>query len=103
MSKNLKTPQDKKRLSYERDRRNTYGENSKSSRKNIPRSKARAKRSDRHQQDQALHGAVTAATEEQMLEAESSAQETKRTWWAKTPDTPLGEVVARKLAKRRMK
>ncbi len=38
MSK-VKTPQDKKRLSYEHDRRNTYGENHKSSRKNIPRSK----------------------------------------------------------------
>ena len=31
-----KTPQEKKRLSYERDRRNAYGENDKGSRKSIP-------------------------------------------------------------------
>ncbi len=29
-----RTPQEKKELSYERDRRNTYGENDKASRKN---------------------------------------------------------------------
>ncbi len=38
MSK-VKIPQDKKRLSLLKDRRNSYGENSKSSRKNIPLSK----------------------------------------------------------------
>jgi hypothetical protein len=31
----MKTPQEKKHLSYAKDRRNTYGENSKSSRKAI--------------------------------------------------------------------
>lgn len=35
-----KTPQDKKALSYAKDRRNTYGENDKSSRKAIPARKA---------------------------------------------------------------
>jgi hypothetical protein len=40
-----RTPQEKKELSYERDRRNTYGENDKASRKNIPRAKRRAARS----------------------------------------------------------
>jgi hypothetical protein len=34
---NRKTPQQKKAESYAKDRRNTYGENAKSSRKNIPR------------------------------------------------------------------
>jgi hypothetical protein len=34
-----KSPQVKKKLSLERDRRNTYGENAKSSRRNIPKSK----------------------------------------------------------------
>jgi len=37
-----KTPQEKKQLSYDRDRRSIYGENDKSSRKNIPLSKQRA-------------------------------------------------------------
>ncbi|MBP0455719.1 hypothetical protein J5Y04_40290 [Kitasatospora sp. RG8] len=34
-----RTPQEKKRLSYLKDRRNAYGENDKSSRKNVPRSR----------------------------------------------------------------
>lgn len=31
-----RSPQEKKRLSYAKDRRNDYGENDKSSRKNVP-------------------------------------------------------------------
>ena len=46
MSK-VKTPQQKKRLSYEHDRRNSYGENQKSSRKNIPKSKQRSHQEER--------------------------------------------------------
>src|SRR4028119_181715 len=42
-----KTPQEKKRLSYAKDRRNTYGENDKSSRKNIRRRKRHPNRSNR--------------------------------------------------------
>ena len=48
------SPQEKKVRSYQRDRRNSYGENDKSSRKNIPRSKARAERSYRSRVKQAL-------------------------------------------------
>jgi hypothetical protein len=48
------TPQEKKRLSYERDRRNTYGENDKSSRKNIPRGKRLASRAARRSASVAL-------------------------------------------------
>lgn len=40
MSK-IKNPGEKKRLSFKRDRRNTFGENSKSSRKNIAKGKQR--------------------------------------------------------------
>jgi hypothetical protein len=39
-----KSPPEKKADSYKKDRRNTYGENSKSSRKNIPLAKAREHR-----------------------------------------------------------
>lgn len=48
------TPQEKKRLSYERDRRNTYGENDKSSRRNIPRGKRLAVRASRRRVSVAL-------------------------------------------------
>ncbi len=37
-----RTPQEKKALSYVKDRRNDYGENDKSSRKNIRREQAHA-------------------------------------------------------------
>lgn len=100
MSKATKSPQDKKRLSLERDRRNDYGENAKSSRKNIPLSRALSHRSIRKDQNQSLRGALVAATEEQLTEAELRSTETKPQWWRKHPDAPLGEVVAQKLARR---
>jgi hypothetical protein len=58
MAAQPKTPQEKKRLSYENDRRNTYGENSKASRKGIPLAKARANRAERHTQDHVLATAI---------------------------------------------
>ncbi|WP_194828528.1 hypothetical protein [Nocardia sp. XZ_19_231] len=42
-----RSPQEKKSLSYAKDRRNGYGENDKSSRKNIPRNKRIRNRVDR--------------------------------------------------------
>jgi hypothetical protein len=96
-----RSPQEKKRLSYLRDRRNVYGENDKASRKNIPLSKALGIRSMRHEQNQALRGALVAVSDEAMIEAELKAKEDNRWWWSKQPDAPLGEVVARKLSRRR--
>ncbi|CAG1022901.1 hypothetical protein DOJK_01975 [Patescibacteria group bacterium] len=51
MKTNLNTrylsPQQKKHYSYQKDRRNCYGENAKSSRKNIPKSKQREHQAER--------------------------------------------------------
>jgi hypothetical protein len=52
------TPQEKKRLSLEKGRRNTYGENDKASRKNIPRAKARVNRAHRSMDRQILDNAL---------------------------------------------
>lgn len=41
------SPQQKKQYSYKRDRRNCYGENAKSSRKNIPKNKQRGHQAER--------------------------------------------------------
>ena len=49
-----RSPQEDKALSYARDRRNVYGENDKSSRKNIRRNKRHPNRSDRHRAGQDL-------------------------------------------------
>jgi hypothetical protein len=61
--KKRRSPQEKKRLSYSKDRRNWYGENDKSSRKNIPRSKRIRHRSERHGQQQQLSAALGAVDE----------------------------------------
>jgi hypothetical protein len=53
-----RSPQEKKRLSYSRDRRNYYGENDKSSRKNIARHKRRRHRAERHSVRQHLAAAT---------------------------------------------
>lgn len=90
------TPQQKKQHSYAKDRRNTYGENSKSSRKNIPLSKALDIRSERHAQDSALAKAVAATNIDQLDEAESTMRATKQRQWRKSPDEPLGQVLISK-------
>ena len=90
------TPQQKKHLSYTKDRRNTYGENSKSSRKNIPLSKALDIRSERHAQDSALAKAVAATNIDQLDAAENTMRATKQRQWRKSPDEPLGQVLISK-------
>ena len=47
--KKQRTPQEKKRLSLEKDRRYCYGENNKSSRKAVPKRKKKANRAARRQ------------------------------------------------------
>ena len=90
------TPQQKKQLSYAKDRRNTYGENSKSSRKNIPLLKALDIRSQRHAQDSVLAKAVVATNIDQMDVVENTMRATKPRQWRKWPDEALGEVLISK-------
>ena len=102
MSK-LRTPQDKKRASLTKDRRNDYGENAKSSRKNIPRSKARAKRAYRRDVHRALKNvaaplddASADASEKQIAEARVHLDE-----FRKSPDIPLAEHILKQKRRRR--
>jgi hypothetical protein len=75
MSK-VKTPQQKKRLSYDHDRRNSYGENQKSSRKNIPKSKQRSHQEERRSVRQVLIAAQGEVAEEAADEAQSQTLRT---------------------------
>ncbi|MBW6439025.1 hypothetical protein KZ829_35380 [Actinoplanes hulinensis] len=99
-----RSPQEKKALSYAKDRRNSYGENDKSSRRNIRRNKRTPNRADRHREHQLLAGATGLLAErvaervEERLSAKKSMWVTKR--WRKCPDAPLGDVVASKLRRR---
>ena len=52
-----RSPHEKKALSYEKDRRSIYGENDKSSRKNIPLRKRLVNKANRHAAQQQLHEA----------------------------------------------
>lgn len=92
----MATPQDKKRLSYAKDRRNTFGENSKASRKGIPLAKARSIRSERHEQDHQLTLAVSAQDEDELVAVEMAVRSSKPRQWKKSPDQPLQEVLTRK-------
>ena len=96
----MKTPQEKKILSYTKDRRNTYGENSKASRKNIPLSKALAIRAERHSQDKILLATLNASDDEQLALVENQVRSTKPRQWLKSADTPLGEVLAHRLLRK---
>ncbi|MBR0875052.1 hypothetical protein JQ633_32165 [Bradyrhizobium tropiciagri] len=103
MSK-VKTPQEKKLLSYEHDRRNTYGENQKSSRKNIPRSKQLSHQDERRAVRQALIGVEGRVADERLDDAQSQVAGKGRIKrlkaFRKTPDTPLGEVIRRRIRNR---
>jgi len=100
----VKAPREKKRLSYERDRRNTYGENQKSSRKNIPRSKKISHQEERRTIRQALVGVQGPTTDEGSDEAQSlvlrRGRSKKLKAFRKEADAPLGEVVRDRLLKR---
>jgi hypothetical protein len=95
-----KTPQEKKRESYAEDRRNTYGENAKASRKSIPRKKRRQNRSERRLVNQALAKNVEFDAE-RIDTAEANLLKKRRGVWSlKFPDEPLGAVVAKKIRRR---
>ncbi|MFF2087389.1 hypothetical protein ACFVVM_26750 [Nocardia sp. NPDC058176] len=96
-----RSPQEKKALSYAKDRRNVYRENDKSSRKNIPRKKRMLNRVDRHRENvlDAARGPVELEMAER-YELELLATRSKWAQWRKLPDAPLGEVLAWRLERR---
>ena len=101
MPRTPKSPQDKKRLSLKKDRRNTYGENAKSSRRNIARNKAFS-----HQKVRAkARRDVKAIDPDREIEADTlqstlTTAKAQKGRWQKSPDTPLGQVVPNKLPRR---
>lgn len=96
------TPQEKKRLSYERDRRNSYGENSKSSRKAIPQRKRQRLRALRHSAKQLLPAVLSETNPLGDRSAENKIASDKRGHkrWKKAPDEPLAKHIAFQKRKR---
>lgn len=91
-----RTPQEKKKLSYERDRRNVYGEAPHAARKNIPLQKALRNRANRHLANRELAIQGPTPPEEISEELESRVHQKAPKDWKKYPDTLLGEVLAKK-------
>jgi hypothetical protein len=101
MIKDHNTPQEKKRLSLTRDRRNTYGENDKSSRKNVPRSKALAHREVRRKAAEVSRSRLLLdESDAETIESTLVTPRVQKPPFRKWPDTPLGEVLERKLKRR---
>jgi hypothetical protein len=98
--KTPRSPQEKKTLSYARDCRNTYGENNKASRKNIPKRKATESRNSRRKTSQALQAFERLPEEVADVIESSLRQDMERLGgWTKSPDEPLStwmEVQARR-------
>jgi len=98
----IKDQTEKKRLSLKLDRRNTYGENDKASRENIPRGKQRQHQNERRSVAQALNPIGRNIPEDEVVNAELLAKVratlSKRKGFKKQPDQPLGIVLGRKNA-----
>src|ERR1700738_4359268 len=94
------SPQQKKRLSYLRDRRNDYGENDKASRKAIPMRKRWIARSYRRETNQQIPKNALVGEVEDVAEAEEEVLSVRRKSWKKRPDVPLGKYLARKSERR---
>jgi hypothetical protein len=97
-----RTPQEKKKLSYQRDRRNVYGEAPHAARKSIPLRKALRNRSIRHQANQQLSYEGVGLDEALGDEIESRMKHKVPQVWEKHRDAPLGEVIAEKTRKRKI-
>lgn len=104
MSK-VKSPQQKKRDSLLKDRRNTYGESPASSRKNIRKGKQRTQQALRRAVSEELR-TVRGTSEEVDAEMAQDRAKTRsidysRALFKKVPDQPLAVVRQRKLKRRR--
>lgn len=92
-----RTPQEKKKLSLQRDRRNVYGASTNGIRVGIPRSKQRSKQAERRAANQPLVAASNQLDEQAMLDVQDAAIasgiQKRRKGFRKRPDAPLGEVL----------
>ena len=90
-----RTPQQKKLLSYLKDRRNAYGENDKASRKAIKRRKTWVNQAYRRTINQVVKSAVVAA-DPGLESVGENIKNIKRKSWKKYPDIPLGKYLEHK-------
>ena len=92
------TPPTRKAKDYERQRRDTYGENHKSSRKNVPRHKARLNRLFRRQSKQVLAEGSESTEAAETAEVKVRALRRKQFW--KLPGLQLRLFIQRQADRR---
>jgi hypothetical protein len=100
----IKSAQEKKRLSLQKDRRNVYGECPTSSRKNIRSGKQRSHMEQRRAVSEELRG-LKGTTEhlnadEIEFRVKTRSIDLQHHSFKKTPDAPLGLVIKRKQVRR---
>ena len=95
-----KSPQEKKALSYAKDRRNDYRANDKASRKSIPKRKSGVNRVYRRKVNEILEQIGPVIDAAAANDIDSATKNIVRPFWKKAPDAPLGEVVEEKLERR---
>ena len=88
-----RTPQEKKQLSYEHDRRNAYGEHDKGSRKTIPRHKREVVRAYRRATKRPLPKNQPTIDRDAAEAAEQRVLGVRRKAWRKFADVPLREYI----------
>ena len=93
--KRFRSPREKKQLSYERDRRNSYGENPRASVRGIRRRRAWRSRCYRHATRICVDTLARGAEESRF-----DPRSVRRSTWRKQPDMPLGELLKVKQERR---
>lgn len=98
-----RSPQEKKRLSYQRDRRDSYMESNKGARKTVPKAKRRRARTERRIVRSALPS--TSLPDEIVAQEETFDARIASIGpgWRKSPGRTLGEHVRRQLDRRAAK
>ncbi|GAA2775465.1 hypothetical protein [Kitasatospora cinereorecta] len=95
-----RSPQEKKRLSYLKDRRNDYGENQQSSRRNIPRNRRAAHHELRRAESLALQRLRSYGPTADDADPRIRFGRRRTGRWRKSPDATLAIVVAYRLERR---
>ena len=100
MKHRVRTPQEKKALRLAKDRRNTYAERGANSRFAIARHKAKDMRRIRRLENAPLRAVDGNASADELALAQLKAVAHPPRRWRKSPDSPLGEVIEHKHARR---
>ena len=96
-----KTPQEKKQLSYEKDRRNCYGESPHGARKSIPKRKRLRNQANRKYQEQQLAITSLKLDDDLAEQIESRIHQKAPKVWSKVADAPLKKIIEHKQQRRR--